>query len=116
MQTQDSLKELDEMHVIPNNNMTMAIIGTVLGIFSPCCIGLILGIIGIVMASQVSSKFNAGDYMGAESSAKNAKTMAYIAIGLGILGIIINIVSIIAMGGIEGYLQSIQEARAQFGM
>ena len=56
---------------LPNNNMTLAIIAAVLGPCSPCCIGLILGIIAIVLSSQVKTKFERGDFAGANSSAKN---------------------------------------------
>ena len=53
---------------LPNNNMTLAIIATVLGPCSPCCIGLILGIIAIVLSSQVKTKFERGNFAGANSS------------------------------------------------
>ena len=33
---------------MPDNQMTLAIVATVLGLCSPCCIGFILGIIAIV--------------------------------------------------------------------
>lgn len=68
--------------VMPSNNMALAIVGTILGMCSPCCIGFILGIVAIVMANQVKKKFNDGDVSGAESSAKNAKILAFVAIGL----------------------------------
>lgn len=71
--------------VMPSNNMALAIVGTVLGMCSPCCIGFILGIVAIVMAIQVKKKFESGDYAGAESSAKNAKILSFIAIGIAVL-------------------------------
>ena len=73
---------------MPNNNMSMSIIGTVLGLCSPCCIGLILGIVAIVMSNGVKKKFEAGDYEGAEKAAKNAKIIAIVAIALAILNLI----------------------------
>ena len=95
----------------PNNNMPLAIVGTILGICSPLCclIGMGIGIVGIVFASQVNTKYNANDYTGAETAAKNAKIMAYIAIALGIVGLIVAIIQIITMGGISGYMERYQE-------
>ncbi len=60
----------------PSSNLALAIIATLL-----CC--LPLGIVSIVYAAQVDSKWNAGDYYGAQQSAKNAKTWALVSIGLG---------------------------------
>ncbi|PHS65730.1 MAG: hypothetical protein COB12_06570 [Flavobacterium sp.] len=85
--------------IMPNNNMTLAIVATILGLCSPCCIGLILGIVAIVMASQVKNKYESGDIAGAESSAKNAKILSYIAIGL----LLLNLVYLLAFGGMAAY-------------
>jgi len=74
--------------VMPNNNMALAIVATVLGLCSPCCIGLVLGIVAIVFANQVKSKYAQGDFDAAEKSAKNAKMLAYIAIGLVVANLI----------------------------
>ena len=84
---------------MPDNQMTLAIVAAVLGLCSPCCIGFILGIIAIIFSSQVKSKFEKGDFSGALSSAKNSKTLAYIAIGL----LIFNIVYLYFLGGIDTY-------------
>lgn len=115
MENQGNLSSFDTLQTPPENHMTLAIVGTVLGICSPCCIGLIVGIVAIVMATQVNSKFNAGDYSGALSSSKNAKTMSYVAIGLGIIGIIINIVYF-AMVGADGYQEMIESYQSQMGV
>lgn len=116
METQTSFSEFDQPQVAPQNNMTLSVVGTVLGICSPCCIGLILGIIAIVKSSQVNNQFLAGDYAAATNSAKTAKTLAYIAIGLGIAGILLNIIGIIAMGGVAGYTEMIEEYQRQMGV
>ncbi|WNM23180.1 CD225/dispanin family protein [Demequina capsici] len=50
----------------PNNNLVWAILTTVL-----CC--LPLGIVAIVKAAEVNSKWAAGDYAGAQASAEAAK-------------------------------------------
>ena len=84
---------------MPDNQMTLAIVAAFLGLCSPCCIGFILGIIAIIFSSQVKSKFEKGDFAGALSSAKNSKTLAYIAIGL----LILNIVYLYFLGGVATY-------------
>ena len=84
---------------LPNNNMTLAIIAAVLGPCSPCCIGLILGIIAIVVSSQVKTKFERGDFAGANSSAKNSKIATFIAIGL----LVLNLIYLFVFGGIAAY-------------
>ena len=91
-------------NTMPNNNMTLAIIATVLGLCSPCCIGLILGIIAIVLSSQVKTKFESGDFAGALSSAKNSKILAYIAIGL----LALNLIYLLGFGGMAVYQELLE--------
>lgn len=59
-----------------------------------CC--LPLGIVGIINAAQVNSRYNAGDYMGAQSASKEAgkwvKIAFFVGIALGIIGIIFNVI------------------------
>lgn len=88
----------------PENSLILAIIGTILGLCSPCCIGTIVGIVAIVFANQVNTKHNIGDYTGAEQAAKNSKILAYVAIGLGVIGVIINVVMLIT-GGMDAYME-----------
>lgn len=114
MEQQDNTPSFDNPQGQPENNMVLAIIGTVLGLCSPCCIGLIVGIVAIVMATQVKTKFEGGDYAGALASANNAKKYAYTAIGLGVLGIIINIISILVMGT-DGYVEMLENYQRQIG-
>lgn len=91
-------------NTLPNNNMTLAIIATVLGLCSPCCIGLILGIIAIVLSSQVNTKFESGDFGGALSSAKNSKTLSFIALGL----LALNLIFLLGFGGLAAYQELIE--------
>ncbi|SEA12802.1 CD225/dispanin family protein [Psychroflexus halocasei] len=63
----------------PNNHLAMAIISTLL-----CCQPL--GIVSIVYASQVNSKFIAGDYIGAEQASKNAKTWWIVSLAVAAIG------------------------------
>lgn len=96
--------------VKPANNMVLAIISTVVSLFAGCCayagcIGFVVGIVAIVFASQVDSKFKAGDIDGAEASAKKAKTLSYVALATVVLSIIIWIIMFISMGGYDGYME-----------
>ncbi|SFJ59875.1 CD225/dispanin family protein [Myroides guanonis] len=100
---------------MPKNNMTLAIIATVLGLCSFYCTGLILGIIAIVMSSQVKSKFENGDVEGALKSAKTSKLLSLIAIGLFVLGIAVSAYSIMTYGLdniIEEYKEILEQAQA----
>jgi len=55
----------------PPNYLVFAILSTIF-----CC--QVLGIVSIVFAAQVNSKWNAGDYQGALNASKNAKLWALI--------------------------------------
>ena len=88
----------------PDNNLVLSIVSAVLGLCSPCCIGLILGIIAIVFSTQVDSKYTVGDYRGSESAAKTAKILAFIALGLFALNLIYAIVMFIT-GGMDAVLE-----------
>ncbi|MGO2102043.1 MAG: CD225/dispanin family protein [Psychroflexus halocasei] len=66
----------------PNNHLAMAIISTLV-----CCMPA--GIVSIVYASQVNSKFMAGDYIGAERASKNAKTWWIVSLAFAAAGFII---------------------------
>ena len=61
-----------------------------------CC--LPLGIVGVIFAAQVNGKVAAGDTAGALESAKKAKMFSFIAIGLGLLGIICYVLFVVIMG------------------
>ncbi len=52
-----------------------------------CC--LPLGIASIVFASQVDSKWAAGDYVGAQDASAKAKKFAMIAAGVGVVVIVL---------------------------
>ncbi len=74
--------------VRPKNYLVESILVTIF-----CC--LPLGIVGIVFASQVNSKFDAGDYAGAESTSKQAKQFM-------IWGLIAGVVVLVAYLAIFG--------------
>ena len=74
--------------VQPKNYLVESILVTIF-----CC--LPLGVVGIVFASQVSTKYVAGDYAGAEESSKQAKKFM-------IWGLIAGVVVIVAYLAIMG--------------
>ncbi len=71
--------------VKPDSYMASAILVTLF-----CC--LPFGIVSIVYASQVDSKFNAGDYAGAQQASNSAKTWYHAALITGFLAIILYVV------------------------
>lgn len=52
-----------------------------------CC--QILGIISIIFAAGVESKFYRGDITGAENASKTAKTLVIVSVGIGLAGILV---------------------------
>ncbi|GGE11665.1 CD225/dispanin family protein [Psychroflexus salis] len=62
----------------PPNHLAMAIITLVL-----CC--QITGIVSVVYATQVNSKYAMGDYEGAQRASENAKTWWIIGLVLGLI-------------------------------
>jgi hypothetical protein len=87
----------------PPNYLVWAILTTIL-----CC--LPFGIVSIVYAAQVNSKWQMGDYEGAKLSSKNAKIWAWVAFAVGIAGVLIwlllvifGVVAGLGLGAIEGW-------------
>lgn len=74
----------------PPNYLVWAIITTIL-----CC--LPFGIVSIIYAAQVNSKWIAGDYNGALSSSKNAKIWAWVSFAVGISALVIYMI-LLAVG------------------
>lgn len=68
--------QINQPQAPPPNYLVFAILVTIF-----CC--QILGIVSIVFAAQVNSKWNAGDFEGALSASKNAKLWAWIAFASG---------------------------------
>lgn len=69
----------------PNNYLVPAIISLI------CCGGL-FAIPAIIFASQVNSKWNAGDVQGAMDASNKAKTWCIIAYAIGVIGGIIGVI------------------------
>ncbi|MFN2261586.1 MAG: CD225/dispanin family protein [Psychroflexus sp.] len=60
--------------VQPNSHMPMAIISTVISAISCMVPSLAFGIVSIVYASKVKTKYESQDFEGAKRASKNAKT------------------------------------------
>ena len=76
----------------PKNWLVEAILVTIF-----CC--QILGIVAIVFAAQVNSKFASGDYAGAESASRDAAKWTKIAFLVGIAWVILCMLWIFFWGG-----------------
>ena len=63
-----------------------------------CC--LPLGVVGVIFAAQVNGKVQAGDTAGALDASKKAKMFSFIAIGLGLAGIVCYVLIWVIMGGL----------------
>ncbi len=86
-------QQLQQPQTPPPNYLVFAILTTIL-----CC--LPFGIVSIIFAAQVNSKWVAGDFAGAQISSKNAKTWAWVAFAVGITAAIIYIILIMVGVGI----------------
>lgn len=60
-----------------------------------------LAIPAIIFATQVNGKVAAGDIAGAQDSSKKAKMFSFIAIGLGLLGILCYVIMLILGVGLS---------------
>lgn len=75
---------------LPKNWLVESILVTIF-----CC--LPFGIAGIIFAAKVESKYNQGDYEGAEHAAAEAKKWTKVSFFVGLIGVIIYI-AIMALG------------------
>lgn len=80
--------QINQPQAPPPNYLVFAILVTIF-----CC--QILGIVSIVFAAQVNSKWNAGDFEGALSASKNAKLWAWVAFASGLaIAIMLTLLSV----------------------
>ena len=87
-------QQLQQPQTPPPNYLAWAIVTTIL-----CC--LPFGIVSIIYAAQVNSKWAIGDVSGALHSSKNAKTWAWVSFAAGLLGLVIWI-ALVAFGILAG--------------
>jgi hypothetical protein len=67
-----------------------------------CC--QILGIVSIIYAAQVNSRWNAGDVAGANDASKNARLWAWIAFGSGVLFGVVTLILVVGFGMFAGLM------------
>lgn len=73
----------------PSNNLVWGILTTLF-----CC--LPFGIVSIVFAAKVDGLWNSGQYAEANEAAGKAKTWALVSAGVGVVGIILYIILLVA--------------------
>ncbi len=84
-------EQLKQTQTPPPNYLVWAILTTIF-----CC--LPFGIISIVFAAQVNSKWVAGDYNGARKASNNAKTWAWVAFAAWAILAVIYAIAVFAFG------------------
>jgi hypothetical protein len=89
------MERIDQPQVPPPNYLVWAILTTIF-----CC--LPFGIVSIVFAAQVNSKWQAGDYDGAMNASKNAKIWAWVSFGIAIVLFIVYMAAM-ALGIASGF-------------
>jgi uncharacterized membrane protein len=98
---EQQIQQVQQQETPPPNYLVFAILTTIF-----CC--QVFGIVSIIFAAMVNSKWGSGDKEGALKASKNAKTWAIVALVSGIaVGLIFALLSIfgifagIASGGID---------------
>ncbi len=102
-------------------NVTIAL---VLGIISfLCCFcssgigGVIMSGIALLLTTQDGKKYNANPELYSNfSQLKTAKTVAIIGLAIGVLTLLYTVYQIQQMGGIEGYMEQVNEMLEQYGI
>jgi len=78
----------DGLQIPPPNYLVWAILSTIF-----CC--LPFGIVSIVFAAQVNSKWLEGDVTGANVASRNAKTWAWVSFGVGLAFVLVWVILVI---------------------
>ncbi len=86
----------------PNNHMVMAILSTIVTFF--CCSGIPIGIISLIYALEVESKWKQGKYDQAIKNSRNARTWGIISFISAFSGFIILFIYIFLIIGLEAFL------------
>ncbi|PPJ44172.1 MULTISPECIES: CD225/dispanin family protein [unclassified Pseudoxanthomonas] len=98
--------------------LAWSITSTVLA-FLLCCIvcysfpGIVTGVVAIVFSTKVGTLLRQGDLDGARAASKNAKIWTWVTAGIIGAAVILFFVSLALMGGVEGYMERIQEFQQQ---
>lgn len=103
-----------ERQKLPNS--TAVLVLGILSIVTCCCflIGGVLGIIGLVLANKATKLYNENpDQYDGFNNVKTGKILCIIGIILTVLYLGYSIMQIMAMGGWDAYIQTIQDAVEQ---
>jgi hypothetical protein len=79
-------------HEMRSPNLPMAIIATVLGLFS--CLGLIFGICAIVKVNKANRQYSYGNVAGGQREDRTARTFAIVGMVLGAVGLLVYLITI----------------------
>ena len=90
------------------NHLAWAILSTIFSICLCCFVGGIPGIVAIVYAAQVNGKLDRGDVDGARRASDTARTWCWVATGLAIFGLLLNVWGYMT-GGTEEYLEMLEQ-------
>ncbi len=66
-----------------------------LALFVCLCCFWPLGIVAVIKANEVRSRFNTGDMLGANQSSEDARRYSMIGLGIGIASVVISIIMVI---------------------
>lgn len=80
---------------LPNNHMVLAIISTILNIFSFSLIGIIFGVLSIIFANEVKTIYYSGDHFGAMLKSKDTRILSIISLIIFFFNILIYILLIL---------------------
>lgn len=84
-------EQISKPQAPPSNYLVFAILATIF------C-SKIFGIVSLIFAAQVNSKWNSGDVEGAEKASKNAKLWAWISVAVALaIGMIFGLLSVLGV-------------------
>lgn len=90
------------------NHLAWAILSAIFSFCLCCFVGGIPGIVAIVYAAQVNGKLDRGDVDGARRASDTARTWCWVATGLAIFGLLLNVWGYMT-GGTEEYLEMLEQ-------
>jgi hypothetical protein len=93
-------QQINQQQTPPPNYLVFSILTTFF-----CC--QILGIVSIIYAAQVNSRWNSGDVAGANDASRNAKLWAWVAFGSGLLAVVVSLILIVGFGMFAGLMSGI---------
>ncbi|KUF44008.1 hypothetical protein AV926_02215 [Myroides marinus] len=105
-------KQVQNNEIKPKNNMGLAVIATIIGVYSFLFLGFFLGLVAVGFAKRSKYKSMHGDYAGAVSAANKVKRLSYIIFILVLIAVIYTVYVINKEGGINVIMEKLQEQNA----